>query len=139
MRGGANGARLRLAPQRYWEVNNPAELPKVLDALEGVQKQFNDGRSDGNESLPRRPYRSRVGCVGIEEAARRAGHEITVPFTTRPHRCLTGANRRRILALLLEPPRADGFRNYAKRRYTVSAEEMLLDRAQLLTAHRLRK
>jgi catalase-peroxidase len=129
MRGGANGARLRLAPQRYWEVNNPAELPKVLDALEGVQKQFNDGRSDGMK-VSLADLIVLGGCVGIEEAARRAGHEITVPFT--PGRTDASQEQTDVESFAFLEPEADGFRNYAKRRYTVSAEEMLLDRAQLL-------
>ncbi|MCC5806076.1 MAG: catalase/peroxidase HPI [Opitutales bacterium] len=130
MRGGANGARLRLAPHKYWEVNNPTELPKVLNALESVQKRFNDGRSDGKK-VSLADLIVLGGCVGIEEAARRAGHEITVPFT--PGRTDATQEQTDVESFAFLEPEADGFRNYAKRRYTVSAEEMLLDRAQLLT------
>ncbi|MCC5841934.1 MAG: catalase/peroxidase HPI [Opitutales bacterium] len=130
MRGGANGARLRLAPQRYWEVNHPAELPKVLDALEGVRKQFNDGRGDGKK-VSLADLIVLGGCAAIEEAARRAGEAISVPFT--PGRTDASQEQTDVESFAFLEPEADGFRNYAKRRYTVSAEEMLLDRAQLLT------
>ena len=130
MRGGANGARLRLAPHKYWEVNHPAELPKVLDALEAVQTKFNEGRSDGKK-VSLADLIVLGGCAGIEEAARRAGHEVTVPFT--PGRTDASQEQTDVESFAFLEPEADGFRNYAKRRYTVSAEEMLVDRAQLLT------
>ncbi|TVR48163.1 MAG: catalase/peroxidase HPI [Puniceicoccaceae bacterium] len=130
MRGGANGARLRLAPQKYWEVNHPAELPRILDALEGVQKAFNDGRSD-SKKISLADLIVLGGCAGIEEAARRAGHEITVPFT--PGRTDASEEQTDVESFAFLEPEADGFRNYAKREYSVSAEEMLIDRAQLLT------
>ena len=141
-RGGANGARVRLAPQKDWEVNDPSRLAKVLSALEGVQKAFNDAQSGGKimGALKGKSGRKRVsladlivlgGCAAIEKAAKDAGHSVTVPFT--PGR--TDATQEQTDAESFEPmkPQADGFRNYASGKYSVSAEELLVDRAQLLT------
>ncbi|WP_428481317.1 catalase/peroxidase HPI [Pyruvatibacter mobilis] len=141
-RGGANGARVHLAPQKDWEVNDPSRLAKVLSALEGVQKAFNDAQSGGKimGALKGKSGRKRVsladlivlgGCAAIEKAAKDAGHSVTVPFT--PGR--TDATQEQTDAESFEPmkPQADGFRNYASGKYSVSAEELLVDRAQLLT------
>jgi catalase-peroxidase len=123
-RGGANGARLRLAPQKYWEVNEPTELGEVITALEGVQKDF-----AGEVSLADLIVLG--GCAAIEKAAKDAGHDIVVPFT--PGRVDASDKQTDVDAFAPMEPSADGFRNYAKTRYTISAEEMLVDRAQLLT------
>ncbi len=123
-RGGANGARLRLAPQKYWEVNQPTELSEVLDALAGVQKDFS-----GDVSLADLIVLG--GCAAIEQAAKSAGHDIVVPFT--PGRVDATQKQTDVEAFAPMEPSADGFRNYARTRYTISAEEMLVDRAQLLT------
>jgi catalase-peroxidase len=128
-RGGANGARIRLAPQKYWEVNNPAELAKVLDVLESIQKAFNDANSSKKVSLADLIVLG--GCVAVEQAAKNAGVAITVPFT--PGRADAGQEHTDVESFAVLEPNADGFRNYAKGRYTVSAEEMLIDKAQLLT------
>jgi catalase-peroxidase len=126
-RGGANGARIRLAPQKYWAANNPAQLSKVLDTLEGVQKAFNAGGA----------YVSLAdlivlgGCAAIEKAAKDAGHNITVPFT--PGRTDASEAQTDVASFAVLEPIADGFRNYIKPKTLVSAEEMLIDKAQLLT------
>ncbi|MGB3619622.1 MAG: catalase/peroxidase HPI [Catalinimonas sp.] len=131
-RGGANGARLRLAPQRYWEVNNPTELGGILDALEGVQREFNEAQT-GNKRVSLADVIVLAGSAGIEKAARDAGHDLEVPFM--PGR--TDASQEQTDAESFEPlePNADGFRNYVNRRPTISAsaEEMLVDRSQLLS------
>ncbi|MDX1761034.1 MAG: peroxidase family protein, partial [Christiangramia sp.] len=131
-RGGANGARIRLAPQNSWEVNNHSELKKVLSKLEEIQKEFNDSQSE-NKKVSLADLIVLGGCAGIERAARKAGHDITVPFT--PGR--TDASQEQTDVEAFEPlePNADGFRNYFRKRehISASAEEMLLDRAQLLT------
>ncbi len=129
-RGGANGARIRLAPQKDWEVNQPEQLAKVLQTLEEIQKAFNKAQS-GKKKVSLADLIVLGGCAGVEQAAKKAGHEITVPFA--PGR--TDASREQTDAesfSVLEPA-ADGFRNYLKARYAVSAEEMLVDKAQLLT------
>mgnify|MGYP006287198987 FL=1 len=128
-RGGANGARIRLAPQKDWEVNQPEQLATVLQTLEEIQKAFNKAQSGRKVSLSDLIVLG--GCAGVEQAAKNAGHDITVPFS--PGR--TDATREQTDAesfSVLEPA-ADGFRNYLKARYAVSAEEMLIDKAQLLT------
>ena len=129
-RGGANGARVRLAPQKDWEVNRPEQLAKVLNALEEVQKGFNDAQS-GGKKVSLADLIVLGGCAGVEQAAKAAGHEVEVPFT--PGR--TDASQEQTDVESFEPlePEADGFRNYLKTKYAVSAEEMLVDRAQLLT------
>ncbi len=129
-RGGANGARIRLAPQKYWEVNNPDQLAKVLDTLEGIQKEFNSGQSDG-KSVSLADLIVLGGCAGIEQAAKNAGHTITVPFT--PGRADTSQEQTDVESFSVLEPSADGFRNYFKNKHISSAEEMLIDKAQLLT------
>jgi catalase-peroxidase len=131
-RGGANGARVRLAPQKDWKVNKPEQLAKVLGALEGVQKAFNDNQS-GNKKVSLADLIVLGGCVGIEKAAKEAGHDITVPFT--PGRTDASQEMTDVESFTWLEPKADGFRNYATKQDRVSAspEEMLLDKAQLLT------
>ena len=130
MRGGANGARIRLAPQKDWDVNQPAELAKVLPALEAVKDAFNSTAS-GGKTVSLADIIVLGGCAAIEKAAKDAGHDITVPFT--PGR--TDATDEQTDAESFAPlePVADGFRNYQKAQYAVSAEELLVDKAQLLT------
>ncbi|MGJ8640029.1 MAG: catalase/peroxidase HPI [Opitutaceae bacterium] len=123
-RGGANGGRIRLAPQKYWAANNPTQLSKVLDALEGVQKAFAKSVSIADLIVL-------GGCAAIEQAAKAGGADITVPFT--PGRSDASAEQTDVESFGALEPEADGFRNYAKTQYSVSAEEMLVDRAQLLT------
>ncbi|MBL6829174.1 MAG: catalase/peroxidase HPI [Puniceicoccaceae bacterium] len=129
MRGGANGSRIRLAPQKYWESNNPTQLTKVLDALEGVQKSFNAGSGAKQVSLA--DLIVLAGSAAIEKAAKDAGSDIEVPFT--PGRTDATVEQTDVESFAALEPEADGFRNYAKTRYTVSAEEMLVDKAHLLT------
>ena len=129
-RGGANGARIRLAPQKDWEVNNPPQLAKVLQTLEGIQNDFNDSQS-GNKKISLADLIVLGGCVGIELAAQNAGHEITVPFT--PGRTDATAEQTDIESFTILEPFADGFRNYVRDSYSVSTEELLVDRAQLMT------
>ena len=129
MRGGANGARIRLAPQKYWESNNPTQLTKVLDALEGIQKSFNAGSGAKQVSLA--DLIVLAGSAAIEKAAKDAGNEIEVPFT--PGRADATVEQTDVESFAALEPEADGFRNYAKTEYTVSAEEMLVDKAHLLT------
>jgi len=128
-RGGANGARIRLAPQKYWEANNPAQLSKVLDTLEAIQQAFNAAQS-GGKKVSLADVIVLAGCAAIEEAARRAGHHITVPFTA--GRADASAEQTDVDSFAVLEPQADGFRNYTKKRYSVTAEEMLIDKAQLL-------
>nr|C6DYB7.1 RecName: Full=Catalase-peroxidase; Short=CP; AltName: Full=Peroxidase/catalase [Geobacter sp. M21] len=129
-RGGANGARIRLAPQKDWEVNQPAQLKLVLETLEGIQKQFNSAQS-GGKRVSIADLIVLGGCAAVELAARNAGHEIIVPFT--PGRTDAAQEQTDVVAFAPLEPAADGFRNYLKTRYSVSAEELLVDRAQLLT------
>ncbi len=129
-RGGANGARIRLAPQKYWEANNPAELSKVLDTLEGIQASFN-GPQAGNKKVSLADLIVLGGAAGIEQAARAAGLQVTVPFT--PGRTDATSEQTDVESFAALEPAADGFRNYAKTRLPISAEEMLIDKAQLLT------
>jgi catalase-peroxidase len=126
-RGGANGARIRLAPQKDWKVNNPAQLVKVLATLEGIQKAFNSG----GKQVSIADLIVLGGCAGIEQAAKNAGHDVTVPFT--PGRADASQEQTDVESFAVLEPQADGFRNYAKTKYTVSAEDMLIDKAQLLT------
>ena len=130
MRGGANGARIRLAPQKDWEVNQPAQLAKVLGILEGIQSGFNAAQS-GGKKVSLADLIVLGGCAGIEQAARNAGHEVSVPFT--PGRTDATQEQTDVESFSFLEPVADGFRNYLKSRYSVSAEELLVDRAQLLT------
>ena len=128
-RGGANGARLRLSPQKDWEVNNPSQLETVLKTLEGIQKQFSDAQSGGTR-VSIADLIVLGGCAGIEKAAKAAGHHVTVPFT--PGRADAAQDQTDVASFAALEPAADGFRNYLKARHMVSAEEMLIDRAQLL-------
>lgn len=129
-RGGANGARIRLAPQNNWAVNNPSQLAKVLETLEAIRKEFNAGQS-GNKAISLADLIVLAGCAGVEEAAKNAGHTVKVPFT--PGRTDATAEQTDAEAFEALEPLADGFRNYIKGNYGPSAEEMLIDRAQLLT------
>ncbi|MBU2583374.1 MAG: catalase/peroxidase HPI [Alphaproteobacteria bacterium] len=130
MRGGANGARVRLAPQKDWEANEPAKLAKVLAALEGIQTAFN-GAQSGGKKVSLADLIVLGGCAAVEQAAKAAGHDIAVPFT--PGRMDATAEQTDVESFEPLEPEADGFRNFAKAKYSVSAEEMLIDRAQLLT------
>jgi catalase-peroxidase len=129
-RGGANGARIRLAPQKDWEVNRPAQLAAVLATLEGVQHAFNAAQSGGKQ-VSLADLIVLGGCAAVEQAAKNAGHNVTVPFT--PGRTDASQAQTDVESFAVLEPHADGFRNYLKTRYSVSAEELLVDRAQLLT------
>jgi catalase-peroxidase len=129
-RGGANGARLRLAPQMDWEVNQPDKLKTVLHKIEEIQKEFNSAQS-GGKLVSIADLIVLGGCVGVEQAAKNAGHDITVPLT--PGRTDTSQEQTDVKSFAVLEPAADGFRNYLKTKYAVSAEELLVDRAQLLT------
>ncbi|MCF4101908.1 catalase/peroxidase HPI [Gillisia sp. M10.2A] len=130
-RGGANGARIRLAPQRGWEVNNPKQLGKVIETLEDIQNEFN--QAQGGKKISIADLIVLAGCAGVEKAAKNAGHEINVPFT--PGRADASQEQTDVEAFEPLEPNADGFRNYFGNRdhISASAEEMLIDRAQLLT------
>ena len=130
MRGGANGARIRLAPQKDWEVNQPAQLAKVLGKLEDIQTAFNDAQS-GGKKVSLADLIVLGGCAGVEQAAKNAGQDVTVPFT--PGRTDASQEQTDVEAFAVLEPAADGFRNYQKTKYAVAAEELLVDRAQLLT------
>ncbi len=129
-RGGANGARIRLAPQKDWEINQPAQLAKVLKTLEGIQTAFNSAQSDGKQ-VSLADLIVLAGCAGVEQAAKNAGHAVTVPFT--PGRMDASQEQTDVASFAVLEPLADGFRNYQKARYAVPAEELLVDKAQLLT------
>ncbi len=129
-RGGANGARIRLAPAKDWDVNQPQQLAKVLAALEGVQKAFNDAQT-GNKKVSLADLIVLAGSAGIEKAARDAGHEVEVPFA--PGRMDASQEQTDVESYAFLEPVADGFRNYQKTRFSVPLEELLIDRAQLLT------
>ncbi len=130
MRGGANGARIRLAPQKDWEVNQPDQLARVLQALEGIQQAFNDSATNG-KAVSLADVIVLSGCVGVEQAAKSAGYDVTVPFT--PGRADAAPEQTDVESFAALEPTADGFRNYLKAKCTVSAEQLLVDRAQLLT------
>ncbi|MFW9896677.1 MAG: catalase/peroxidase HPI [Promethearchaeota archaeon] len=129
-RGGANGARIRLKPQKDWEVNQPAQLAKVFKSLESIQTEFNRAQSDGKK-ISLADLIVLGGCAGIEQAAMNAGYEVNVPFT--PGRMDASQEQTDELSFSFLEPKADGFRNYQKTLYAVSAEEMMIDKAQLLT------
>jgi len=129
-RGGANGARIRLAPQKDWEVNEPDKLKTVLQTLEEIQNQFNSAQA-GGKRVSLADLIVLGGCAGVEQAAKNAGYEITVPFT--PGRTDASQEQTDAGTFTVLESVADGFRNYAKTKYAVPAEELLLDRAQLLT------
>jgi len=130
MRGGANGARIRLAPQKDWEINQPAQLQKVLKTLEGIQGAFN-GAKAGGKQVSLADLIVLAGCAGIEQAAKNAGHEVVVPFT--PGRMDASQEQTDVESFAVLEPIADGFCNYLKGKYTVPAETLLIDKAQLLT------
>ena len=129
-RGGANGARIRLAPQRDWPVNQPAQLAKVLKALEGIQQEFNAAQS-GGKKVSLADVIVLGGGAGVEQAAKNAGYEVTVPFA--PGRTDASPEQTDVNSFAVLEPVADGFRNYQKTKYAVTAEELLVDRAALLT------
>jgi catalase-peroxidase len=129
-RGGANGARIRLAPQKDWEVNQPAQLAKVLKTLEGIQSAFNSAQS-GGKKVSLADLIVLGGCAGVEKAAKNAGRDVSVPFT--PGRMDASPEQTDAASFAVLEPVADGFRNYLKAKFSVSAEELLVDRAQLLT------
>jgi catalase-peroxidase len=129
-RGGANGARIRLAPQKDWKVNQPAQLRKVLKRLEEIQSAFNRSQSDGKK-VSLADLIVLGGCAGVEQAAKNAGHNATVPFTPGRNDALQEHTDVESFAVL--EPIADGFRNYLKGRYTIPSETLLIDKAQLLT------
>lgn len=129
-RGGANGARIRLAPQKDWEVNQPAQLAKVLKMLEGIQSAFNSAQS-GGKRVSLADLIVLAGCAGVEQAAKSAGHEMTVPFTA--GRMDTSQEQTDVESFAVLEPIGDGFRNYVKGGCSVSAEALLVDKAQLLT------
>ena len=129
-RGGANGARIRLSPQKFWAVNQPAQLGKVLDALEAIQTAFNASAA-GGKKVSLADLIVLAGCAGVEQAAKNAGQSINVPFT--PGRMDATQEQTDVDSFSVLEPAADGFRNYAKTKFSIPAEEMLVDRAQLLT------
>jgi len=129
MRGGANGARVRLAPQKFWEVNNPDQLAKVLDTLEGIQSAFN-GAQSGTKQVSMADMIVLGGCVGIEKAAKEAGVDVNVPFT--PGRGDATEEQTDVESFEWLRPKADGFRNFVKTNYSVPAEKLLVDKAQLM-------
>jgi catalase-peroxidase len=129
-RGGANGARIRLAPQKDWEVNQPEQLAKVLETLEDIQKSFNDAQS-GSKKVSLADLVVLGGCAAVEQAAKNGGHDVAVPFT--PGRTDAAQEQTGMRSFDVLEPIADGFRNYLKTKYTVSAERLLVDKAQLLT------
>ncbi len=129
-RGGANGARIRLAPQKDWEVNQPKQLAKVLATLESIQKKFNSAQS-GKKRVSLADLIVLGGCVGVEQAAKKGGHKVAVPFS--PGRMDASQEQTEVKSFGVLEPKADGFRNYQKTKYAVRAEEMLVDRTQLLT------
>ncbi|MGF1548809.1 MAG: catalase/peroxidase HPI [Thiotrichales bacterium] len=129
MRGGANGARIRLAPQKDWDVNQPAQLAKVMQTLEGIQSAFN-GAQAGGKKISLADLIVLAGCAGIEKAAMNAGQSLTVPFAA--GRMDASQAQTDVESFAVLEPIADGFRNYEKAKYTVSAEELMLDKAQLL-------
>src|SRR5208283_3056279 len=132
-RGGANGARIRLAPQKDWEVNQPAELAKVLQKLEAIQKEFNSAQSNGNKGkkISLADLIVLGGNAAVEEAAKKAGHDVKIPFS--PGRTDASPEQTDVHSFAVMEPVADGFRNYLRSGQVFSGEELLLDRAQLLT------
>ena len=129
-RGGANGARIRLAPQKDWQANNPVQLARVLATLEGIQQEFNSSQSSGKK-ISLADLIVLGGCAAVEKAARDAGHSIVVPFT--PGRMDASQAQTDVESVAFLEPAADGFRNYRKTKFSVSTEELLIDKAQLLT------
>jgi catalase-peroxidase len=129
-RGGANGARIRLAPQKDWEVNQPKQLAKVLKTLAGIQSSFNKTAKSGKK-VSLADLIVLGGCVGVEQAAKNAGHKVVVPF--KPGRMDATPEQTDVTSIAVLEPIADGFRNYLKGKYTIPAEALLIDKAQLLT------
>ena len=129
-RGGANGARIRLAPQKFWEANNPVQLSKVLGVLEGIQKNFNASAS-GGKKVSLADLIVLAGCAAVEKAAKDGGVNVSVPFT--PGRMDAAAEHTDVASFAVLEPKADGFRNYAKGNFGMCAEDLLIDKAQLLT------
>jgi catalase-peroxidase len=129
-RGGANGARIRLAPQKDWAINNPVQLATVIEMLESIQTAFNNAEA-GNKRISLADMIVLGGCAAIEKAAKRAGYDVTVPFT--PGRADASQEQTDVESFAVLEPKADGFRNYVKARYSVATEELLVDKAQLLT------
>ena len=129
LRGGANGARVRLAPQKDWEVNQPAQLANVLSTLEGIQQEFN-GSASGGKQVSLADLIVLGGCAAVEQAASNAGHDVTVPFT--PGRTDASQEQTDVASFSPLEPKADGFRNYQNGQNGMLTEEMLIDRAQLL-------
>ena len=129
-RGGANGARISLIPQKDWEVNQPIQLAKVLKVLEGIQSEFNKAAS-GAKKVSLADIIVLAGCAGVEQAAKNAGHKVTVPFA--PGRMDASQEQTDVASFAVLEPVADGFRNYQKTRFAESSEELLVDKAQLLT------
>ncbi|NTW07944.1 MAG: catalase/peroxidase HPI [Anaerolineaceae bacterium] len=129
-RGGVNGARIRLEPQKNWEVNQPEKLAKVLKVLEGIQSEFNKAQT-GGKKISLADLIVLAGCAGVEKAAKNAGFDVTASFT--PGRMDASQEQTDVVSFGVLEPKADGFRNYQKTRFAVPAEELLLDRAQLLT------
>ena len=129
-RGGTNGGRLRLSPQKYWQVNNPTELATILEKLDSIRTDFNNGQSNG-KIISMADLIVLAGCVGIEQAAKNAGHEVSVPFTA--GRADASQEQTDVTSFAALEPGADGFRNYLNVQHKPSAEEMLIDKAQLLT------
>jgi catalase-peroxidase len=130
-RGGANGARIRLAPQKDWEVNNPAELAKTLQTLEGIQKAFNDAQAGGKKRVSLADLIVLGGCAAVEQAAKSAGYDMQVPFT--PGRTDASQEQTDVDSFAVLEPTADGFRNYLGEGHQLPAEHLLIDRARLLT------
>jgi catalase-peroxidase len=130
-RGGANGARIRLAPQKDWDVNNPPELANVLKALEGIQKAFNDSQAGGTKKVSLADLIVLGGCAAVEQAAKNAGYNVQVPFS--PGRTDASQDQTDVEAFAVLEPKADGFRNYIGQGHDVPAEHLLIDRAQMLT------
>ena len=130
MRGGANGARIRLAPQKDWDVNQPEHLAKILGVLEGIQNEFNSAQT-GGKKISLADLIVLAGCAGVEKAAQDAGYDVTVPFI--PGRMDASAEQTDVASFSVLEPAADGFRNYQRAKFAVSAEELLVDKSQLLT------
>jgi len=130
-RGGANGARVRLAPQKDWEVNNPSELSKVLRTLEGIQKAFNDAQAGGKKQVSLADVIVLGGCAAVEQAAKNAGYTVTVPF--RPGRTDASQQQTDVESFAVLEPTADGFRNHLGKGHELPAEKLLLERARMLT------
>ena len=129
-RGGANGARIRLSPQKDWKVNQPDQLKTVLEALEAIQQEFNSAQS-GGKKISLADLIVLAGCAGVEQAAKTGGHDIAVPFT--PGRTDASQEQTDVNSFSVLEPKADGFRNYQKAKFSIGAEHLLVDRAQLLT------